>query len=173
MNIFANYCIASTALVGKSLGEGKYENAKVLAYCTIVVGVISGGAVISIVLIFHYFIFRFYTNNEQVIETLNTFLIIIFIQTFFDHIQGSIKGVLRALGKQQTASKILMISYWVIGGISFYIFGFYFELRLQGIWIGFAFATMICTIAYLSIVLSVDWKKEWEIAFKRIEDDLH
>ena len=77
--------IASTALIGKDLGEGKYKNAQVLWKWTLVVGIIAGGIQIMIMIFLHYFVFRFYTSNDQVIEILNALLIVIIFQAFFDN----------------------------------------------------------------------------------------
>ena len=164
--------IASTSLIGKDLGEGKYRNAKVLAYWTITIALISGVIQVMLIVFLHYFIFRFYTNNEEIIEILNTFVIIISVQALSNNVQGSLKGVFNALGKQNIASYILMVSYWIFGGILFYILGFLFDFKLQGLWIGFTMASGVWTILYLLKILTVDWRKEWEIVFKRIEDEI-
>ena len=169
---WAGISIASTVLIGRDLGEGKYKNAKLQSIWTIAVGAAVGLFQILIILFLHYFIFRAYTNNEEIIDILNTFLVIIFLQTFLDHIQGSLKGVFKALGMQNIASYILIFSYWVIGSISFYMFGFYFDMRLKGLWIGFSFATFIWTIMYLVLVYRIDWKSEWKTTLKRIENEI-
>ena len=89
-----------------------------------------------------------------------------------DHIQGPLKGVFRALGRQNQASYILMFSYWVVGSISIYLFAFIFDMKLLGLWVGFAVASGVCTCSYLAIISSIDWRKECEIALKRIKDDV-
>ena len=158
-------------LLENSLGEGNHKNAYSLVKWTLAVGLMASALQISIIVFLHYFIFTFYTSSEEVIDILNTFVIIICVQTLLDHIQGTLRGVFKASGKQKQASIYLAISFWVFGGISFYILAFYFELRIHGLWIGFAFATFIWSIWYWSAILTFDWKKEWDLALKRIEDE--
>ena len=93
--------------------------------CTLGVGLLGAVVQSTIIVGFHYFVFRFYTNSDEVIDILNTFLIIIVIQTLFDHIQRPLKGIFRALGKQKITSIVLMVCYIAIGGSSFYILAFY------------------------------------------------
>ena len=169
---WAGISIACTALIGQNLGEGNYLNAKTLMKCTFGVGLLGAVVQSTIIVGLHYFVFRFYTNSDEVIDILNTFLIIIIIQTFFDHIQCPLKGIFRALGKQKITSIVLMVCYFAIGGSSFYILAFFWELKLLGLWIGFAIASGVCSVIYLVLILKIDWKEEWDITLKRIQDEL-
>ena len=164
--------IASTTLIGQSLGKGNFLNAKTLMKCTLGVSLLGAVVQSTIIVGFHYFVFRFYTNSDEVIDILNTFLIIILIQTFIDHIQRPLKGIFRALGKQKITSIVLMVCYIAIGGSSFYILAFYWELRLYGLWIGFAIASGTCSAIFLVLIFQVDWKEAWDITMKRIERGL-
>ena len=167
--------IASSSLIGKELGDGNFINAKLLSRWTIALGLIAAVIEIIIILFLHNSIFSFYTDNIDVIGQLKLVIIPLLIEAWLDNIQGTLKGVFRAIGSQKQAAIIYMISFGIIGNFSSYMIGIPLNLELVGLWYGYGIGNLICSSIFIALLIRINWKDEWTNAMERIgvniEDD--
>jgi MATE family multidrug resistance protein len=79
-----------------------------------------------------------------------------------------ITSVFIAAGKQGLASKFLVVFYWVIGLPLSGVLAFSYQLGLLGVWIGMLCAVGFHAIAYVVILLRLDWPLEANKAEKSV-----
>lgn len=140
--------IAANATIGKELGANNVSRAIEISRTVGLLCIICAVLLVVIILIFFRSILRLYTSNHDLISASYSVIIPFIITTFADTIQGSLKGIFRALGKQQVAANILIITFGVISNITAPILAFYFDMGLQGIWFGFALGSTLCVFIF-------------------------
>ena len=91
--------IASTSLIGQELGKGNHKNAKMLYQSTYLLAVVTAIPLIFILWWFNKEVIYLYTNNTDIIDSIEPVIFILLVIVFFDNIQGALKGVIRGIGK--------------------------------------------------------------------------
>ena len=158
----------TTNLVGNHLGANKPNKSRTYALASLTFGTVSESAILLFFFLFKDQIITIYTTDEEVLYWINQIFILWFIFTITDLLQGILAGTIRAIGYQNQATIIAIISYWVILLPCSYIFGFSFELGFIGIWIGFPLASCAQTFSFLYIIFTAPWK---DIAIKASQKD--
>ena len=91
--------VASTSLIGQELGKGNHHNAQMLYKSTYLLAVVTAIPMLFGLTFFTRDILNLYTSNKDIISSIEPTIIPILVVVFFDNIQGSLKGVIRGIGK--------------------------------------------------------------------------
>lgn len=91
--------VASTSLIGQELGKGNHKNAMMLYRGTYLLAILTAVPLLGLFAFFHVEVLHLYTCNTEIISNIQPVVLPILISIFFDNIQGSIKGVIRGIGK--------------------------------------------------------------------------
>ena len=133
--------MATTILVGQSLGAGKTKKAKQVTYCALSLGLFITLFSSSITLTFREKIAHIFVSDQEVIIMASGLLIFAAIYQFSDTIQSIIGGALRGYKDTKPVLWISLFSYWIIGMPVGYVLGLTdlvtAPMTAKGFWIGF------------------------------------
>lgn len=158
------YCLpegfsaALNSLVGIAIGERKFNKAKRFAF----MGVF-GGMLIMLICCLVLFIFSmqwacFFVENEEIVETMLSFLPLFIGTSLLDSIQLTLGAVVKVVGKGKIALLMYVLCLYVIANPLSYILGIRMEMGLWGIWLG-----VISGVALLSVIFAgMCWKIKWD-----------
>lgn len=129
--------IAGAVFIGKSMGEGKAIKAKsytiLITFCTFIA-----------LLVFSSFLWYFrenvasiFTNQKDLLDMTSENFKYIAVFLVIHGIGMSIGGALRGMGKQSVATKMVFVGFYLVGHPLSVLFGFYFEMGLSGLILGF------------------------------------
>lgn len=146
--------VATTSLVGNSLGAGKKNLAIQLGKLSLL-SIFGLELVIGTILFIcgPYFVDLF-TNDEEVQHVANRAIPFLSIFTMIDGLQGVCSGVLRGAGKQFIGAVANIIAFYAIGLPMAWFFCFTLKLGVNGLMMGIAFGTVfqVNVLAILIIV---------------------
>jgi MATE family multidrug resistance protein len=131
---------ATMAHIGHALGKGQYKLAEKyfrISYC---ISIVTGSTVLFIIMTFHRRLFRIYTHDHRIREVIYWSVISMAPLIFFGNLHGNMKGVFRSIGKQIEAALVTSFLYMIVGNGFSILLGFYFNMKLRGIWLGFGIA---------------------------------
>ena len=139
---------ATTARVGKAAGEGNLKNIKLSSYTSVFVGLVFMLIVSSFYIIYPESLIALDINinshdNFEVVYYAKQLLFIVAIFQIFDCIRLAIMGSLRGLKDTKIPLYLTILSYWVVGFPTAYIFGFILNFGVIGIWCGLLFGIVI------------------------------
>lgn len=128
--------MALSARVGMAMGENNLDKARIIGFS----GIVMGASVMMISVMLLPFLGRdiaaLFSHDEAVIATASTLLMLAAISQTFDGIQVCSAGALRGLEETQSPMYIAIIGYWILAIPIAIVLAFYFELSVQGLWIG-------------------------------------
>lgn len=158
-------------LVGNSLGEMNAKKAR--KYVIASLGVILSATFILIILLLNLknYVSMIFTEEQKVVDLISSTIPVFTLWVFFDYTQCVECGSLRAMGYQLYGSYASLVGYWIINLPVAYLFAFYFEYRLIGIWIGVQTGTVFTWISYTILIFRTNWDKLVQEINERIEED--
>ncbi len=161
---------ASSTLVGKSLGEGKAEQAR--RFAIVGSGMALGSLfVTALAMLAAKQIFeRLLTSDPDVIRILDPLMYVFLLQQIFDNTQSVMGKIIIATGYQGSASFANLICYYVIMLPSAFVLGIFANLGVCGIWMGCTIGSIAILCWYSAILLRLDWRKVVVDSHQRIED---
>ena len=86
-------------------------------------------------------------------------------------IQGSLQGVIRALGIQRVASYYSLASYYLLGIPLALALAFMGNMGVIGLWAGIGVALSLIAIIFTLLVVKTDWYKVAEEAERRVLEE--
>jgi len=127
----------------------------------------------SLFIVFDYQVATLFSKEPVVVGYVMDTLPILCVYLFFDAIHGVQSGNVRALGRQFTASIVLLACYYVAGLPIALILGFKAHMGVKGFWLGFLIALIIMDAILGYLVVSADWSPELikEEPIKKTDDD--
>ncbi|MFC0308469.1 MATE family efflux transporter [Gallibacterium trehalosifermentans] len=146
--------MATTILVGQSLGAGKTLQAKQFTYCALSLGLFITLFTATITLLFRHHIASIFVNDPTVIMMASTLLMFAAIYQFSDTIQSIIGGALRGYKDTKSVLWISLFGYWLVGMPVGYILGLTDwivpHMVAKGFWIGFVVCLTVsaCLLLY-------------------------
>ncbi len=148
--------VTATIRVGNQKGVGNIPYLRTVANSLFLMTLFFELLFAFIFLIFHDFLPSLYINDSDVIQLASSILIIAALFQISDGFQVVLLGVLRGLQDVWIPTIICLISYWLVGFPTMYILINYFELGVNGIWIGLLIALSVSAILmlYRYLVLS-------------------
>jgi MATE family multidrug resistance protein len=151
--------IAGSIRVGNELGAGRPNAAK-------------HSFLVGLVILFVWLLFievftvslkdvfvKIFTSDTCLLGAISTPLFFYLINVAGDHSQGFLSGVVRGCGRQLLGSVTNFFSY-AIGVTVGCVLVFIAKLGVTGYWLGLTVSMWIQTTTYLTILLTMSWKKQ-------------
>lgn len=171
--------IATTTLVGNSIGAENIHNAKNYVISSLLLGVGVMSIATSLVMIFRHEIPLAYTSNIEVNKAFDGLLFIYLFFSIPDAIQVQLSGVLKGLGKQKWGSIITLIVLFPVNISLAYYLAFSKNLGLSGLWYSQLTSVIILALGNFCVYLRVDYvdvikemKKSVELHHKKHSEHL-
>lgn len=98
-----------------------------------------------------------YTDNAKVLQIASQVLIVGAIYQINDFLACTTGGILRGQGRQKIGGYLNLISYYAIALPFAFLFAFYFDLGLVGLWFGMVIALFFISVAQVYYVVTSDW----------------
>lgn len=160
------YCLpegfsaALNSLVGIALGENKYNKAKRFA----IMGVF-GGFLVMLVCCCFLWIFSeewayFFVDNEEIANTMISFLPLFIATSVLDSIQLTLGAVVKVLGEGKLALVMYIICLYVIANPLSYVLGITLEWGLMGIWLGVFVGVGLLVLVFLGVSWKINWRDD-------------
>ena len=145
--------IAASIRIGFNVGADKLDAARTVAkiamLATVIIGVISIGAVVAL----RYSIAAIYTNDPGVLELAATLMLFVAVFQLFDNCQATAIGALRGYKDTRVPMLITLLGYWMFGFPLAAALGFgWFSdaLGVYGFWLALILALVVVSIFALS-----------------------
>ena len=143
--------MATTTLVGNSVGAENHRNVTKYSVTSIVIGACLMMITTTLVLVFRADIPGLYTDETKVKDLFYKLLGIYVIFSIPDSVQMILHGIIKGLGKQKWASVACLIILYPIN-ISFaYFLAFYLQIGVMGLWYSQMTAVLLLVIVYCII----------------------
>jgi MATE family multidrug resistance protein len=145
--------VTTTIMVGEYITKSNAKNTNRIVWMNLILGILLMTIVLGIFLLFRESILPIFTKNDVLIKKGLPILCIVCLVELFDVAQTTMTSSFRGMGKQNLASILTIINFYIVMiGFSYYL-GFTLDLKIMGVWFGMAlgcFTTFIvCLIYYL------------------------
>lgn len=153
--------IASSTRIANFLGAGLADAAKKSTQIALSFGFLISLLNCFFILVFKNKIARLFTNDEDVIETVNTVMWLLALMQISDANNANSAGCLRGQGQTKIGGIVNLLSYYVVGiPMSIYL-SFYSKWKgsLHGLWIGTTVALTIIGVVQSYYALFADFNK--------------
>lgn len=98
-----------------------------------------------------------FSNDSKVIKLASKVLIIGAIYQIPDCLACVLGGILRGQGRQYIGGWLNLVSYYILALPVAFLFGFYLNFQLFGLWVGMIIALVFVSLCELFFVLKSDW----------------
>ncbi|HMN24294.1 MAG: MATE family efflux transporter [Ignavibacteriaceae bacterium] len=137
---------AASIRVGNAMGEQNIPNVRKAGFTAIALG----GGIMSLAgitfILLHNYLPTLYIDDEAVISIASRLIIIAALFQLSDGTQAVGIGVLRGLTDVKGPTIITFIAYWIISLPIAYVLAFYFNLGVDGVWIGLLIGLTVSAI---------------------------
>lgn len=157
--IGTGFAVATTTLVGKSLGAGEIEKAKRYSVSSIFLTSIAMTLVLFITYLLSSQISPIFTTNRVVIGLITTVLAIDTITQPATAIVSTLTATFQAGGDTKYPMYMTAIGIWAIRTVGVYLLGVYFGFGLVGVWISIALDNYIRAVFLIFRYRSFKWIK--------------
>ncbi|WP_240689476.1 MATE family efflux transporter [Ammoniphilus sp. YIM 78166] len=157
--IGTGFAVATTTLVGKSIGAGNFEDVKKYSLASMLLMSLMMTVTLLITYLFSSQISPLFTTNTVVIALITTVLVIDVITQPATAIVASLTATLQAGGDTKFPMYMTAIGIWGIRTVGVYLLGIYFGLGLVGVWISIALDNYIRAIFLVMRYRSFRWVK--------------
>ncbi|CAL1407018.1 unnamed protein product [Linum trigynum] len=159
---------AASVRVSNELGAAHPKSA---AFSVVMVTGVS--CLVSIVLAILVMIYRdviglAFTGGQAVSAAVSDLCPLLAVSIVFNGVQPVLSGVAVGCGWQAFVAYVNVICYYVVGVPLGALLGFHFKMGAKGIWTGLLSGTICQTVILVWVTYRTDWKKEVEIAEKRL-----
>lgn len=137
---------ASAIRVGNFTGEKNIIETRNAGFTAIKLAIVFMSFCAILLILFNKILPAFYVKENYVINVTSSLLIIAALFQLFDGVQAVGIGILRGLADVKFPTLITFVAYWIVGLPLSYLLAFYFNLRVQGIWLGFAASLAVSAI---------------------------
>lgn len=128
---------AATIRLSNLVGENKLTDMRIAGYSSLFMVMTFMGVSAILFVALKDFLPTLYVDEQQVITMASSLLLITAFFQLFDGAQVTMLGCLRGIEDVRFPTIVALISYWIIGIPSSYIFGIYMDLGVQGVWYGY------------------------------------
>lgn len=104
---------------------------------------------------------RFFTNDPETITHIEQMMPIFILVIIVVGLQKILQGIMKTL-QVQNFWKIIVFCLYLIGLSSSLIFGFYFDMRLNGIWGGWLLGLVVLTVYEIVYLFRVSWEDDFD-----------
>ncbi|CAE6458103.1 unnamed protein product [Rhizoctonia solani] len=163
--------VATTVRIGNLLGSGHGKKARIAAEVSLVLSFLFALGLSVFFLVFRNRWGYLFNNDETVIRLVGRIMPLVALFQIVDGLSAVTGGALRARGKQTLGALVNVTAYYVIGiPLGIYL-TFWWNMELQGLWIGLSTALCYSAVVSAYVVLRTDWAKEVLRVRARLEDD--
>ncbi|KAM4664039.1 multidrug and toxin extrusion protein 1-like [Discoglossus pictus] len=158
------FSIAASVRVGHALGAGNMKKAK---NSTVVALFMTEACALGCCILLASLkdvLAYIFTSDQEIVQLVSMVLPVYAASHLFDGCVATCGGVLRGAGKQKIGAIFHTVGYYVIGlpvGISLM---FAAKFGIIGFWLGILLCAMIQSVAFITFVFKIDWKKASEEA---------
>ena len=128
--------VAGSIRVGNAVGKQNIKEIRRAGFTASLLGASVMAIAGIIFILFRNLLPTLYIDDEIVISISSSLLIIAALFQISDGTQAVGIGILRGLTDVKIPTAITFIAYWIVGLPTGYLFGFIFDLGVQGVWIG-------------------------------------
>ncbi|KAG8733192.1 hypothetical protein FRC11_008051 [Ceratobasidium sp. 423] len=163
--------VATTVRIGNLLGSGHGKKARIAAEVSLVLSFL-----FALYLSIFFLTFRkrwgyIFNNDETVIRLVSDIMPLVALFQIVDGMNAVTAGALRARGKQSLGALVNVTAYYVIGIPLGVYLAFWWNMDLQGLWIGLATALLYSAVVSVYVILRTNWNKEVLRVRARLEED--
>jgi MATE family multidrug resistance protein len=145
---------AATIKVSNLIGQQKFKEMRIAGLSSLVLAMAFMSFTAFIFIVFRHQLPYLFTNEANLIEESAKLLLVAAFFQIFDGIQVVGLGNLRGMADVKFATIVALISYWIIGIPTSYLFGIVLNLKAQGVWIGYLFSLAIASAFFAIRFLS-------------------
>jgi len=127
---------AATIRVGNAVGREDQLGLKNAGIAALFLSAVAMGTFGIIFIVFRWFLPTLYIDNQEVIQTAASLLVIAALFQLSDGTQAVGVGALRGIADAKVPTVITFVAYWVIALPVGYVLGFNLNLGVTGVWIG-------------------------------------
>ncbi|XP_061999416.1 protein DETOXIFICATION 34-like [Rosa rugosa] len=110
-----------------------------------------------------------FTNSKEMQQAVSRIAFLLSITMVINSVQHVISGVAVGGGWQALVAYINLFCYYIVGLPTGFFLGYRTSMRVEGIWVGMIFGTVLQTLILLYILYKTNWIKEVERATETIE----
>ncbi|KAB5592883.1 MATE efflux family protein [Ceratobasidium theobromae] len=163
--------VATTVRIGNLLGSGHGKRARVAAEVALCLSFVFALCSSAFFLTFRKRWGYLFNDDETVVALVGAILPLVAVFQVVDGMSAVTGGALRARGKQSLGALVNVTAYYVIGIPLGVYLAFWWDMKLQGLWIGLASALFYSAVVSAYVVLRTDWAKEVLRVRARLEED--
>jgi len=141
---------AGAVRVGQALGAGDPRAAERSGWAALAVGSAFMTCAAAVFMLAPRLVMRAFTDDEAVIATGISLLLVAAVFQLFDGLQVVAAGILRGSGETRVAMIAALVGYWVIGLPVGYGLCFSGGMGVQGLWIGLSVGLIVVAIALVA-----------------------
>lgn len=141
---------AGAVRVGQALGAGDVQAAERSGWAALAVGSAFMSCSAAVFTLAPRLIMRAFTDDQAVIATGVSLLLVAAVFQLFDGLQVVAAGILRGSGETRVAMIAALAGYWLIGLPVGYALCFAAGLGVQGLWIGLSVGLIVVAIALVA-----------------------
>lgn len=141
---------AGAVRVGQALGAGDPRAAEHSGWAALAVGAAFMSCSAAVFTLAPRLVMRAFTDDEAVIATGISLLLVAAVFQLFDGLQVVAAGILRGSGETRVGMIAALVGYWVIGLPVGYALCFTRGMGVQGLWIGLSVGLIVVAIALVA-----------------------
>ncbi|KAF3441479.1 hypothetical protein FNV43_RR15393 [Rhamnella rubrinervis] len=167
MMLALGFMAAVSIRVANELGRGRTKAAKLSVGVAVLIS-FGIGFVLFIICLFAGGRFApIFTDSYEVANAIADLSPLLAISLLLNSVQPVLSGVALGIGRQGTIAFVNLACYYITGIPLGLVFGYTFNMRVQGMWIGMLIGTFVQTIALAVFTWKIDWDREVVLARNR------
>lgn len=136
---------ASCSYIGNSVAKGNTEVIRKYVNASFIFSVVIGVTISFLCVLFNNRIGFYYTSSEEVVEQLSILFSCYSVYVVFDFVGVVVAGICEGLGRHKKITYMCFFIMYIIGVPALFINTFYFDLRLNGMWVThFFIGSLLC-----------------------------
>ncbi|CAK65270.1 unnamed protein product (macronuclear) [Paramecium tetraurelia] len=160
--------IASTTFIGNEMGRKDTVMAKSYAKATFLIAIIFLVITLGFFSIFGKQLIEKVSHDKAVVEEIQSIMYLLTFFIFIDGLQAIISGLVRAVGREASASFTFIFCYLILGEAVGYLFCYTLDFKLTGIWIGMTVGSLTYDIIQFINLIWKNWNEQAELIEKKI-----
>ncbi|KAE9285418.1 hypothetical protein PF001_g21922 [Phytophthora fragariae] len=166
--VFWGLAVAANVRIGNCLGANSPKQARLACKVAQLLTLSISVTFAMLMYLFRGSIPSLFLMDQEGIERSASLLAVWVPFEILDGQNAVLQGVYRGLGKQKVAATISAVAYYACGIPAAALFGFYFALGVEGLWLGFGFGVFVSATMLLCMLLGRwSWEELAEDAQKR------
>ncbi|KAM2647492.1 hypothetical protein TB1_000732 [Malus domestica] len=166
--LFIGINAAISVRVSNELGSAHPRAAKYSVIITILESLLIGMIFALVILAAKDHFAIIFTESKEMQQAVSRLAFLLSVTMLLNSVQPVISGVAVGGGWQALVAYINLFCYYIVGLPLGFLLGYRTSLRVEGIWIGMIFGTLLQTLILLYIVYNTNWNKEVEQASERM-----